>query len=521
MKKQIKFSSLQRFDLNDANDLQGLVDDQLTLQNYGLKGGNTESTLNGGMILSPFACTSVGAGSSSGTAFFTLQQFTFMLPNGEVVEHNEPATTISYSTLRSAAISAGAAKIGYLWGNYNLENIEQENREFWSSIDEATYNQNVYTRTQKSPTFIVTTTSGQPAAIEGRLWTRLAYVITNSSGVVVATSSVTQYNEMAGMQYYKPLEVTSSTTSRRFGLGTYWNNIEEMFYKIITSGSADDSGKTTLARGANPQYSLQGLKREIDKKATIGVIATAKIILQVSDGGSYTAFSNYYADQGFGVSNNIVTNKGYRDQCYQHFFDPTESDADKLGKDLFFYEWDNVLWETVRCNFGSATTGADLPILWEDPDFPTQTGSKSLCRLEIQTGGANPVSSDVLTSIYNTNKVDITVSPTYRVNSVAGDLDISRGPNGLAGMVYPVKRMSTSTTTDALKKDFYPKLFTVPQAGVLYLDLNIGLLSPWLFPYMNEVLFRDYSDANAVVSSSLPDYITIHVDIYGDVGLLV
>jgi hypothetical protein len=277
MKKQIKFSSLQRFNLEDAQDLQGLVDEQLTLENYGLKGGTKTLTLTGGMILSPFSVNSVGAGTSSPTAWIALNPFNFMLPNGEVVEHTNTALQISYSTLRSDAISANAARTGYLWGNYNDVDTENEAREFWDALSEAEVVQNVNTRTVKTPTFVITTTSGQPAAIGGRLWTRLATVSVTSSGgtfKVVNTSAVKQFNEMPGMQYYKPLEVSSTTSSTRFGLGPYWNNIEEMFYKIITNGSADDANKTALGYGANPQYSLQGLKREIDKKENIGVIAS-------------------------------------------------------------------------------------------------------------------------------------------------------------------------------------------------------------------------------------------------------
>ena len=148
-----------------------------------------------------------------------------MLPNGEVVEHTNSALQISYSTLRSDAISSNAARTGYLWGNYNDVDTENEAREFWSPLDQAEIIQNVNTRTVKTPTFVITTTSGQPAAISGRLWTRLATVSVTSSGgtfKVVNTSAINQSNEMPGMQYYKPLEVTSTTSSTRFGLGTYW-----------------------------------------------------------------------------------------------------------------------------------------------------------------------------------------------------------------------------------------------------------------------------------------------------------
>lgn len=297
MKKQIKFSSLQRFNLEDASDLQGLVDEQLTLENYGLKGGSLTSTLTGGMILSPFSANSVGAGTSSPTAWIALNPFSFMLPNGEVIQHTNAALQISYSTLRSDAISANAARIGYLWGNYNDVDTENEPREFWDALSEAEVVQNVNTRTVKTPTFVITTTSGQPAAIAGRLWTRLATVTVSASGgtfKVVNTSAIKQYNEMPGMQYYKPLEVTSTTSSTRFGLGTYWNNIEEMFYKLITNGSADDANKTALGYGANPQYSLQGLKYEIDQKTGIDIVASAKLTFQAVS-SNWSAFSTWIA----------------------------------------------------------------------------------------------------------------------------------------------------------------------------------------------------------------------------------
>ncbi len=280
MKKQIKFSSLERFNLEDANDLQGLVDDHLTLQNYGLKGGASNTTLTGGMILSPFSANSVGAGNSTPNAWIALNPFNFMLPNGEVVEHTNGALQISYSTLRSAAISANAARTGYLWGNYNDVDTESEPREFWSPLDQAEVIQTVNTRTVKTPTFTITTTTGQPAAISGRLWTRLATVsVTSSYGTfkVVNTGAVKQYNELPGMLNYKPLEISEATRSTRFGLGTYWDNIEEMFNKIISNGSADDANKTAIPKGGFPAYSLQGLKREIDKKANIGVVAQAII----------------------------------------------------------------------------------------------------------------------------------------------------------------------------------------------------------------------------------------------------
>ena len=526
MKKQIKFSNLERFNLEDATDLQGLVDDHLTIQNYGLKGGTKTSTLTGGMILSPFSCASVGAGTSSPTAWITLNPFSFMLPNGEVVEHTNSALQISYSTLRSDAISANAARTGYLWGNYNDVDTENEAREFWSPLDQAEIIQNVNTRTVKTPTFVITTTSGQPAAISGRLWTRLATVSVTSSGgtfKVVNTSAINQSNEMPGMQYYKPLEVSSTTSSTRFGLGTYWNNIEEMFYKIITNGSADDANKTSLGYGAFPQYSLQGLKAEVDKKTGIDVVASAKLTFQAVS-SNWSAFSTWIAANvpplALADVDDILLNKGRRDEGYQHFFDPGANDEDKPGINLSFYKFNDVLVSTNNCNFIDEN-GATIAVVSDLPIYTTQLvgginqkGSQSLIRLGISSA-INAVSADLINSIYNTNQIKITVTPSWRKSNVY-EIDLpSYSVNGCNSLVQVVKQVDTTLTTDSQEKDYYEKIYQKPTTTSLYVDLNCLMCSPWMFQYLNEILWRNMSDPNTVAINP-PDFITVHIDIMGD-----
>jgi len=529
MKKQIKFSSLQRFDLNDANDLQGLVDQQLKLENYGFKGGLQTTAQTGGMILSPFSCTSVGVangGLNDANAYITLAQFSFMLPNGEVVEHTDAAETISYVSLKNAAITANAARTGYLWGNYNLVNIAEESRKFYSSLDEAEYNQNTFTRTEKQATFVITTTSGQPAAISGRLWIRLATVsVTSSGGVfkVVNTSAVKQSNEMPGMQYYKPLEVSSSTSSTRFGLGTYWDNIEEMFFKIITNGSADDDDTTQLAKGANPQYSLQGLKAEIDKKSNIDVVASAKLTFQAVSSNWSSFNSQYVAIHGEGtpVSTNILTEKGRRDAVYQYFFNPGLEDDAKPGRLLSFYKFNHVLVTTNRCNFidvdgNPVVLVTDLPIYPDviiDPENRA-LGSKSLIRLGISSA-VNGVSTNLINSIVATNQIRITVTPTWRKSGVY-EIDLPEySVNGCDGLVQVVKETDLTLATDSEERVFYAKIYQQPTASSIFVDLQCLMCSPWMFQYLNEVLWRNGSDMNAVTINP-PDFITVHIDIMGD-----
>jgi len=527
MKKQIKFSSLQRFNLEDASDLQGLVDDHLIVQNFGLKGGTSTSALTGGMILSPFSVNSVGAGVSSATANIALNPFSFMLPNGEVVEHTNAALQISYSTLRSAAISASAARTGYLFGNYNDVDTENEPREFWDALSEAEVITNVNTRTVKTPTFVITTTSGQPAAIGGRLWTRLATVSVTSSGgtfKVVNTSAVKQSNEMPGMQYYKPLEVSSSTSSTRFGLGTYWNNIEEMFYKIITNGNSDTSSKTALAYGANPQYSLQGLKAEIDKKTGIGVVAYAKLTFQAVI-ENYEAFATYVgAETGEPLSaaniHNILLNKAKRDLAYQHFFDPSVEDEDKPGINLSFYKFDDVLTETVGCHFEDdegelVEAGANLPI------YTTQLvgginhkGSQSLIRLGV-SNALDAASPSLINSIFNTNQIRVTVTPSWRQSNTYEIDEPGYAVNGCNSLVQVVKQLDTTLSTDLQKQAYYQQIYKKPSSTHLYVDINCLLASPWMFQYLNETLWRNGSDPNAVTIFP-PDFITVHIDILGD-----
>ena len=526
MKKQIKFSNLERFNLEDATDLQGLVDDQLTLQNYGLKGGANNLTLTGGMIISPFSCSSVGTGTSTATAWITLNPFSFMLPNGEVVEHTNSALQISYSTLRSDAISANAARTGYLWGNYNDVETENEAREFWSPLDQAEIIQNVNTRIVKTPTFAITITSGQPAAIGGRLWTRLATVSVTSSGgtfKVVNIAAIKQYNEMAGMQYYKPLEVTSSTSSTRFGLGTYWNNIEEMFYKIITNGNADSVNKTSLGYGANPQYSLQGLKAEIDKKSGFGVVAYAKLTFQAIS-SNWSDFSTWIAANvaplALEDTDNILLNKGRRDEGYQHFFDPGVNDEDKPGIDLSFYKFNDTLIETFGCHFedeagSSVSTGADLPILTSYlSGGVNQKGSQSLIRLGISNAidGASP---SLIDSVYNTNQIRITVTPSWRKSNIY-EIDLpGYSVNGCNSLVQIVKQLDTTLTTDLQEQSYYQQIYKKPTTTSLYVDLQCLMCSPWMFQYLNEILWRNMSDPNTI-SINPPDFITVHIDIIGD-----
>ena len=528
MKKQVKFSSLQRFDLGDAVDLQGLVDDQLTLQNFGLKGGTKTSTLTGGMILSPFSCSSVGpanGGLNDANAYITLSQFSFMLPNGEVVQHTDAAETISYVTLKNAAISANAARIGYLWGNYNLVNTNQESRKFYSTLDEAEYNQTVFTRTEKQPTFVITTTSGQPGAINGRLWTRLATVTVALSGgfyKVASVNDVKQYNEMAGMQYYKPLEVTSTTSSTRFGLGPYWNNIEEMFYKLITNGSADDTNKTALGYGANPQYSLQGLKYEVDQKTGIDVVASAKLTFQAVS-STWSNFNSHYVDihgEGTPVSNNIITEKGRRDEVYQFAYNPAQDDDEKPGRLISFYKFDNVLVTTNNCNFidkdgNPVVLVSDLPLYPDVIIDPSNRalGSKSLIRLGISSA-INAVSTNLINSIIGTNQIKITVTPTWRLDGYGVD-NAAYGVNGCNSLVQVVKQADLTLATDAEEKTFYSKIYQQPTASSLYVDINCLMCSPWMFYYLNEILWRNMSDPNAVTVNP-PDFITVHIDIMGD-----
>ena len=529
MKKQIKFSSLQRFDLNDANDLQGLVDQQLKLENYGFKGGLQTTAQTGGMILSPFSCTAVGVangGLNDANAYITLAQFSFMLPNGEVVEHTDAAETISYVSLKNAAITANAARTGYLWGNYNLVNIAEESRKFYSSLDEAEYNQNTFTRTEKQATFVITTTSGQPAAISGRLWIRLATVsVTSSGGVfkVVNTGAVKQYNELPGMLNYKPLEISLNTSSTRFGLGAYWDNIEEMFSKIISNGSADDANKTAIPKGGFPIYSLQGLKREIDKKSNIDVVASAKLTFQaVSD--NWSAFGTWVGAHTDALDpadeDNILLNKARRDEGYQHFFDPGANDEDKPGINLSFYKFNHVLVSDNNCNFIDAD-GNTVVLVTDLPIYKSQLvggvnvkGTQSLIRLGISSA-INGASANLINSIYETNQIRITVTPSWRKISPY-DVDAPNySVNGCNSLVQVVKETDFTLASDSVEKAYYEKIYQRPTASSIFVDLNCLMCSPWMFQYLNEVLWRNMKDPNPFTINP-PDFITVHIDIMGD-----
>ena len=411
MKKQIKFSSLQRFNLEDASDLQGLVDQQLKLENFGLKGGGQTGAIAGGMILSPFVPASVGAGTNSGTAFFTLNAFTFMLPIGDVIQHTNSALQISYSTLRNEAIAANAAKTGYLWGNYNNVETENEPREFWDTLSETEIVQNVNTRIVKTPTFVVTTTTGQPAAIDGRKWTRLATITCAASGgtfKVVNVDAIRQYNEMPGYNYYKALDSSSSTASKRYGFGPYWENIEEMFFRLITNGSSDPSGKVSLARGSLPQYSLQGLKREIDKKENIGVVASCLL--------------RFAPNPDFDTNQSSSSNTD--------FYPYLRSDVEVLSAS-------NCNVDPTQTRFDGQQSTATDPALWEKfRNGVFQVIVTSDAGDAADFGQGRVVSDATALSIYNTNKVVLTAYAKHDTTTTALSLDA--GLDGEAvDILYP------------------------------------------------------------------------------------
>ena len=476
------------------------------------------------MILSPFSVNSVGAGTSSPTAWIALNPFSFMLPNGEIVEHTNSALQISYSTLRSDAISANAARTGYLWGNYNDVDTELEAREFWSPLDQAEIIQTVNTRTIKTPTFVITTTSGQPAAISGRLWTRLATVSVTSSGgtfKVVNTSAIKQSNEMPGMQYYKPLEVSSTTSSTRFGLGTYWNNIEEMFYKLITNGSADDANKTALGYGANPQYSLQGLKREIDKKESIGVVAQAII--------------------------KFVPNV--------NFF-PAE-DTESTDPNFYPYKREDIQVSLTRC-------GCDPTILRFNHD--NNSNSTFLNRkngiIEIvftddnavisEIGNGQTMSSALLTSIYATQKVEMKIIqyPKFSTWTHDGLVDVAldrtffpelskgvtflRNPFAvLNDKKYIDSRYGNDILPFAMFVNFEWLNFVVGQSRTNVMDKYFSMegyqastavtVSGQYGVFEDVPNYNDYDPPapyqNMLTGTDLPTFEVI-IDIYGDVGLI-
>jgi len=402
MKKKIKFNELQRFDLVDASALQSLVDDQLTLENYGLKGGTSTNTLAGGLILSPFSCASVGTGVSTGTAWITVNAFSFMLPNGEVVQWTNNANQVSYSAVRNAAIGALAPRTGYLWGNYNLTETTTENRTFFDPLSETETLQSVTTRLEKTASLTIDV--GEPSPISGRKWAKIATVpvtFNNGQWRVQAASVVKQYNEMPGMQYYKPLEITSSTSSTRFGLGTYWNNIEEMFYKIITDGSADATDKTALNRGAFPQYSLQGLKREIEKKDSIGVVASCLLKFNPNPSLDLSAASTWEDDEFYPYLRSdveIVQASGCNCDATQFRFDGRQSVDPAITTAYSVYK-NGVFQVIVTSN---------------------QTDANNF-------GQGRVLSDAAALSIYNTNRVVLTA---YAKHDTLPGVDVDSGIEG-------------------------------------------------------------------------------------------
>ena len=143
-----------------------------------------------------------------------------------------------------------------------------------------------------------------------------------------------------------------------------------------------------------------------------------------------------------------------------------------------------------------------------------QKGSQSLIRLGISSA-INGVSTNLINSIVETNQIRITVTPSWRKSNVY-EIDLpSYSVNGCNSLVQVVKETDFSLANDTEEKTYYEKIYQQPTASSIFVDLNCLMCSPWMFQYLNEVLWRNMSDPNTI-SINPPDFLTVHIDILGD-----
>ena len=143
-----------------------------------------------------------------------------------------------------------------------------------------------------------------------------------------------------------------------------------------------------------------------------------------------------------------------------------------------------------------------------------QKGSQSLIRLGISNAidGASP---SLIDSVYNTNQIRITVTPSWRKSNIY-EIDLpGYSVNGCNSLVQIVKQLDTTLTTDLQEQSYYQQIYKKPTTTSLYVDLQCLMCSPWMFQYLNEILWRNMSDPNTI-SINPPDFITVHIDIIGD-----
>jgi|GEM_PF-4658211 len=323
--KKVKFQTLQRFDLKDAEVLQSGVDDKLGAALKALDPWGTSTFRNGG----PVNKITVQGVSNGVVTFGPMKVITAEADN--IIELtqddvNNGLSQIDISSLHNSYITQanqGLSVNGIHFYAYPLiEDTDVEQREFFSVIDNRQETRTVVTRTRSRLTLfaLINNSSYSVADSNGKLPIYLGHVkasnisLTNTNSPFNPTSflSSNYFDSLygqgedwddtglpnAGERSDFPGTDNLSTGNTYSGLSLILKRIERQLNRIVSYGSADTDQTLVLPLNSKPQFSLQGLNQKL-----VSLLGTADSERQALDNKHSVAQATYFYNQSSGIFN--------------------------------------------------------------------------------------------------------------------------------------------------------------------------------------------------------------------------
>lgn len=288
--KKIKFTTLQRLDLKDANELQqGVIDKLSTLVKASDVHAPSSAFRNGGVITKQTV-----QGVANGVVTFGPMNV-ITAEADEVISLNQTdvdsgLTQCDISALHATYVtqeSQGASLTGIYFYAYPLEeDTDVESREFYNTIESIPENRSVVTRQIKrlnivalinQPSYSVADANGkQPIYLGKVLHANISLTNSNSPFVPSNFKSGNYFTSLygdgenwddtdlpnAGENSFTGTDNLSDGNSYS-GLKLIFQRLERQLNRIASYGTNDRADTETLALNVRPRYSLQGLYREM------------------------------------------------------------------------------------------------------------------------------------------------------------------------------------------------------------------------------------------------------------------
>jgi hypothetical protein len=329
MLKKIKFYTLERFNLTDANELQSGVLDKIKALTGLFKDNTAASDLQSGPIEAPTIQNYATAGVPN---FGPLKVITSKndvieltqtdVDNGFAQVTNFPAVYADFLTLHAGGETPDAI---YFYAYPIYEDSDVESRDFYSIIDDAVVNQSVATRNRARLNLFASNDASYLVEVGGEKPIYLGYVPkgklrgpTNDAGSTTVNSATpflpshfkpyTHFgkafdaagnyndedggitNEDNGRHLTVEQNLQNIEPGNRGPLRLVFDKIKRNFDRIKSFGEDDPVDTDLLGPNERPKYSLQGLKKIIENE-----VATLNSTISDNQTETLTEVRLYYA----------------------------------------------------------------------------------------------------------------------------------------------------------------------------------------------------------------------------------